>query len=108
MNIYVTYKSNIFITEGDFHLRDEKIVGLLKGTHVAPVIMPHPETGQPIHGLVSRAEVYWEHKRTPSPHLEDPDDLFWLNTDSDDESEESESENEENTDDDGEVEESSY
>lgn len=108
MNIYVTYKSNIFMTSEGFNLKDETMIGLLKRTHVAPVIMPHPENGQPIHGLVSRAEVYWEHKRTPSPHLEDPDDLFWLNADSDEDDASEDSENTSDESEDAEYEEGHY
>jgi len=97
MNIYVTHKSNVLVNDdGGYRLQDETDIGLIGKTHVLPMVMPHPESGEPIQGLLSRTEVFWENKRYPAPHLEDANDLFWVSTDEDDDestdSEESEDE----------------
>jgi hypothetical protein len=82
MNIYVTHKSNVLVNEdGSYSLQDTDDIGLVGKTHVVPMVMPHPESGEPIQGLLARTEVFWENKRYPAPHLEDSNDLFWTSTD---------------------------
>lgn len=95
MNIYVTRKENILVSESGFSLKDESDIGLLGRSHVFPMSIPDPETGDPSFGLMTRVEVFWETKRYPAPHFEDPNDLFWVSAegvDSEDDSDEEDQE----------------
>lgn len=80
-NVVVTHKSNVeldengdfvFDNDGNIVLIDENAIGLLLKTHGVPV------TVEGNIGLISRSEVLWEHKRSPAPCLELPEDLVWL------------------------------
>lgn len=86
MNIVVTRKSNIdYNAEGNLVLRDPDQIGYLRKTHVIPMAVPHPETGDVQHGVIARAEVYWEEERSPAFTLEDPQELVWVSMDGIDE-----------------------
>lgn len=78
MKVTVTHKSNVrFNDDQTFILEDGEKVGFIRNTHVVPTHILD-EKGVPHFGLVQRAEVYWQHQRTPAFTLEDPNDLAWL------------------------------
>ena len=77
--VTVTRKENVqTITEdGEIVLNNEAEIGHLRKLH-SSVVQGVDDNNQPQLGFLVRAEVYWEHKRTPSPALEDPNELVWL------------------------------
>lgn len=84
--IVVTLKSNIELDEeGNFQfdeednivLKDENDVGMMVKTHVFPLSQLSNE-GNLMTGYISRAEIYWDQRRNPSPDLVDPNDLVWI------------------------------
>lgn len=84
--IVVTLKTNIQVDEqGNFQfdedenivLIDEDDVGMLVKTHVFPISQLQND-GALMSGYISRAEVYWDKRRCPSPELVDPNDLVWI------------------------------
>jgi|GEM_PF-5623527 len=84
--ILVTLKSNVKTDyEGKFVIdENEELVliepdsiGILLKTHVLPINQIDSE-GKLQSGIVARAEVYWNGKRSPAPSLEVPEDIVWL------------------------------
>jgi hypothetical protein len=94
--VIVTRRDNIEDFDGEnMELIDETIIGNLVKTHALTAQQIDPASGQLVIGIVMRAEVYWEHQRTPAFKMEDPEDLVWLkfaDDETDDEEEEEESE----------------
>lgn len=89
--ITVTKTTNVKeITEdGEINLIDESDIGYIKKIH-SSVVTIADDQGNPTLGFIMRAEVYWENRRSPSPFLEDPNELTWLSlgNESDEEEEE--------------------
>jgi hypothetical protein len=79
MRIMVTYSENVEYTDdGQVVLKDAKVFGYLTKTHVLTAQAFDQESQQLKFGSVLRSEVFWEDRRNPSPSLEDPNDLVWL------------------------------
>ena len=105
--VVVTLKTNVvtdeagnfvFDEEDNIRLHDENDVGMLVKTHVFPMSQLTPE-GQLMSGYISRAEIYWDNRRNPSPDLVDPADLVWISfaeqeTEEDDDQEDSDQDEE--------------
>lgn len=84
--IIVTYKDNVFYDEagqletndeGDVLFKDAEALGHL----IEVSAFPHPfvdTEGQTHIGFITRAQVCWEHKRTPAVAFEDLSDLAWI------------------------------
>ena len=77
--VIVTYKNNITQNEdGTIDLIDSSLVGHLTKTHPLQAQIADPETGTYQIGFVLKAEVFWEHQRSPAFQLVDADDLAWV------------------------------
>lgn len=79
----VTPLSNVEHDEvsGDFRLKNPAWVGWQGEIFPLTIQGINPETGEAQLGTVFKVAVYWEHARNPSPSFEDPEALFWLETD---------------------------
>lgn len=76
----VTLKDNLLIDEnGELSLKDPTIIGHLRKTHPLSAQMIDPNTNQIQFGVTFKAEVFWEHVRSPAPSFEDPEQLAWVN-----------------------------
>jgi hypothetical protein len=89
----VTYKNNVQCDEDGRLVLDENeepilndysIIGIMLKTHCIQVSQINPESNMLETGVIFKVEVLWEHKRSPSPALEDPADLAWLTFGDDD------------------------
>jgi hypothetical protein len=104
--IYVTRKENVQLdsdgawlidSNGEVVLHNPDEIGHLVKTHALQTQILDPEKQMIVAGFIFRAEVYWEHDRCPSPAMEDPATIVWLNFQdegSDDEPEDGEDEGE--------------
>lgn len=94
MEVTVTYKNNVqhnaegemlFHNDGSVALIDETVIGVMLKTHLVQVTQLNEDKSLIQTGIVPKCEVLWEHKRCPSPALENPDDLVWLSFGSEEE-----------------------
>lgn len=95
MNIVVTLKSNVSVSEidgnfeldedGDLVLLNDEDVGILTKTHLIQVSQIDQVTNTLQTGVVPQSEVYWNMRRSPAPALHAPTDLVWLSIPGDDE-----------------------
>ncbi len=86
-NIIVTLKSNVELnSEGEIILNPEGIptllnpddIGILVRNHTIMTVKFNAESGELDSGYQTRAEVYWDLFRNPSPSMHAPKDLVWM------------------------------
>lgn len=86
-NIIVTLKNNVecdedgivlLNDEGMPKLLDPEDIGILTRSHPIMTVKYNQETGEIDSGYTTRAEVYWDKRRNPTPAFQRPTDLVWL------------------------------
>lgn len=71
----VTKKSNI---DENGNAKNEEAIGVAVSEHLVPFSKPGEEPGTVEMGVIPKVAVLWEHRRSPSPSYENPEDLHWL------------------------------
>lgn len=86
-NIIVTLRSNVKQDDqGEIELNEEGVptlidaddIGILVKNHAIMTVKFNQESGELDSGYTTRAEVYWDKRRNPSPSMHQPKDLVWM------------------------------